>query len=219
VSAANDADACEGADLVLSLTTAHESEAAFASALPALRVGVLYADLNTSSAGLKLRIAEQAAAHGVRFADVAVMAPVPGRGLRTPMLVSGDAAADVLHALNGLGGCAELLPGPAGAAASRKLVRSVFYKGLAAAVVEALRAGRAAGCEDWLRNNIATELTDFGASTVDRLEQGSVAHAVRRTEEMAAAAELLDQLGVPARVARASHGWLVQLAEEERGMG
>jgi 3-hydroxyisobutyrate dehydrogenase-like beta-hydroxyacid dehydrogenase len=49
----------------------------------------------------------------------------------------------------------DVLPGPPGAAAARKLVRSVFYKGLAAAVTEALRAARAAGCEPWLRDNIA----------------------------------------------------------------
>jgi hypothetical protein len=74
------------------------------------------------------------------------------------MLVSGPAAAGVADAINRLGGNAEVLAGPAGAAATRKLVRSVFYKGLAAAVVESLRAGRAAGCESWLRDNIAAEL-------------------------------------------------------------
>jgi 3-hydroxyisobutyrate dehydrogenase-like beta-hydroxyacid dehydrogenase len=210
----SDAEACEGADLVLSLTTAHESEAAFSQALAGLGPHVLYADLNTSSAALKLRIAERAAANDVAFADVAMMSPVPGRGIGTPMLVSGPAAAQVVAALGQLGGNAELLDGPAGAAASRKLVRSVFYKGLAAAVVEALRAARAAGCEDWLRENIATELNDANAATVDRLEHGSVVHAVRRTDEMDAAAELLKELGVPARIATASRDWLAQLVEE-----
>jgi 3-hydroxyisobutyrate dehydrogenase-like beta-hydroxyacid dehydrogenase len=209
-----DAEACEGADLVLSFTTGHESEAAFSAALPGLRPGVLYADLNTSSAGRKLRIAGQAAAQGVAFADVAMMSPVPGRGMRTPMLVSGEAAGEVVAVLNALGRSAELLPGPAGVAATRKLVRSVFYKGLAAAGLEALRAARAAGCEDWLRGNITTELVTADASTLDRLEQGSVVHAVRRTEEMAAAAELLTELGVPPRIATASHDWLVQLAAQ-----
>jgi 3-hydroxyisobutyrate dehydrogenase-like beta-hydroxyacid dehydrogenase len=212
--ASSDAEACEGADLVLSLTTAHESEAAFTQALPGLGQHVLYADLNTSSAALKLRIAEQAAAHDVAFADVAMMSPVPGRGLRTPMLVSGEAAGQTVAVLNQLGGNAQLLDGPAGAAAGRKLVRSVFYKGLAAAVVEALRAARAAGCEQWLRDNIAAELIAADAATVNRLEQGSVNHAVRRTDEMNAAAELLSELGVPARIAVASRGWLEQLAAE-----
>jgi hypothetical protein len=96
-------------------------------------------------------------------------------------------------------------------------VRSVFYKGLAAAVTEALRAGRAAGCEEWLRGDIGQVLADASAATVDRLEHGSVRHARRRADEMMAASALLDELGVPARVARASQDWLTQLmAETER---
>jgi 3-hydroxyisobutyrate dehydrogenase-like beta-hydroxyacid dehydrogenase len=209
-----EADACTGAGLVLSLTTAHESEAALRAALPGVGPGALYADLNTAAPGLKLRLAEIAAQAGVAFADVAVMSSVPGRGLRVPLLVSGAAAAQVTAAINGVGGRAELLGGPAGAAATRKLVRSVFYKGLAAAVVEALRAGRAAGCEDWLRGNIAAELAEAGPDTVDRMEEGSVTHAVRRADEMSAAAQLLDELGIPARVTEASVAWLTQLAQE-----
>jgi 3-hydroxyisobutyrate dehydrogenase-like beta-hydroxyacid dehydrogenase len=212
--AGSEAEACAGAGLVISLTTAHESEAALRAALPGVGPAALYADLNTAAPGLKQRLAQLALAAGVAFADVAIMAPVPGRGLRTPMLVSGAAASQVTEALNGAGGNAELLGGPAGAAATRKLVRSVFYKGLAAAVVEALRAGRAAGCEEWLRGNIAGELAAAGPGTVDRLEEGSVVHAVRRADEMSAAAQLLDELGIPARVTEASLAWLTQLARE-----
>ncbi len=108
----------------------------------------------------------------------------------------------------------EVLPGPPGAAAARKLLRSVFFKGLAAAITEALRAARTAGCEDWLRENIGHELAGASAATVDRLERGSARHARRRADEMAAAAELLRQLGVPPRVATASEQWLQQLAGE-----
>ncbi len=133
------------------------------------------------------------------------------------MLVSGAAAVAVAGRLNELGGRVEVLPGPAGTAAGRKLLRSVFYKGMAAAVVEALCAARAAGCEEWLRANIAAELLAAGADTVDRLEQGSRTHALRRTDEMAAAVALLDELSVPARVAAASRDWLAQLAAEPVG--
>jgi 3-hydroxyisobutyrate dehydrogenase-like beta-hydroxyacid dehydrogenase len=211
VATGSDAEACAGADLVLSLTTAHEAEAAFNAAAPGLSPGVLYADLNTSSAGLKQRLAASAGQRRIAFADVAMMAPVPGRGIRTPMLVSGEAAAPVAAALTGLGGNAEAIAGPAGAAASRKLCRSVFYKGMAAAVTESLRAGVAAGCEGWLRENIAD---DIGADLLERLEQGSITHAVRRADEMAAATDLLGELGVPARIATASRDWLEQLAQE-----
>ena len=83
----------------------------------------------------------------------------------------------------------------------------------AAAVVEALTAARTVGLEDWLRENIADELTRAGPETVNRLEQGSVQHAVRPAHEMDAATELLRELGVSPRVATASRDLLLDLAE------
>jgi 3-hydroxyisobutyrate dehydrogenase-like beta-hydroxyacid dehydrogenase len=210
----SDADAASGAGLILSLTSAHEAILALRLALSGIETGAIYADLNTGSARLKATLAETAASAGVAFADVALMAPVPGLGLRTPMLACGAAAGDYARILRPLGAAVTVLPGPPGTAATRKLVRSVFYKGLAAAITEALRAGRAAGCEDWLHDDIGQVLADASAATVDRLEQGSVRHARRRMDEMMAAGDLLDDLGVPSRVARASQGWLEQLMTE-----
>jgi 3-hydroxyisobutyrate dehydrogenase-like beta-hydroxyacid dehydrogenase len=219
IECADEADACRGADVVLSLTTAHEALDALKASLPGLPRDAIYADLNTSSSSLKKTLSALADDAGfTRFADVALMAPVPGKGLRTPMLVSGLAADDYARLLGGLGALVEVLAGPPGAAADRKLVRSVFFKGLAAAVTESLRAARAAGCEDWIRDNIAAELTTASAATVDRLEQGSIQHARRRAEEMADAAALLRELGIPPRIAVASEEWLRQLlAEQDAG--
>jgi 3-hydroxyisobutyrate dehydrogenase-like beta-hydroxyacid dehydrogenase len=218
--AASDADACRGADLVLSLTTAGQSEDALRQALAGLTGGggerTVYADANTAPAGLKQRLASLASGAGVPFADIAIMAPVPGRGLQVPMLASGPAAAAASGILGGCGGTVAVLDGPAGAAATRKLLRSVFYKGMAAAVLEALLAARAAGCEDWLRAHIAGELAAAEAGTLDRLEQGSYQHAARRAHEMAAASDLLGELAVPPRVARASQLWLEELAGQKR---
>src|SRR5947209_6700039 len=83
---AGDADAARGAAVVISLTCAHEAEGALTAALPAMRDGAIYADLNTSGSQLKARLAGLAEAAGAGFADVALMAPVPGNGLGTPML-------------------------------------------------------------------------------------------------------------------------------------
>jgi len=210
----SDADAARGASIVLALTSAHEALETLQLTLSGIDAGAIYADLNTGSAGLKTTLAKTAAQAGIAFADVALMAPVPGLGLRTPMLASGPAADDYVRVLRSLGATATALPGPPGTAATRKLVRSVFYKGLAAAVTEALRAGCAAGCEDWLRADIGQVLEDASAATVDRLEHGSIRHARRRMDEMKAAGDLLDELGVPSRVARASQAWLEQLMTE-----
>jgi 3-hydroxyisobutyrate dehydrogenase-like beta-hydroxyacid dehydrogenase len=204
----SEAEAAAGADLVLSVNSA-------SAAVDALNAGLgtatMWADLNTASPGTKRRLAEIAAGHGLPFADVAIMAPVPGRGLRVPMLATGDAAGRVAELLQPFGTSVEVMAGPAGLAAERKLLRSVFFKGLAAAVVEALTAARAARCEDWLRELIENELAGADASMVERLVSGSYRHAVRRAAEMAAAAEMLDELGVPADVASAARDHLARL--------
>jgi 3-hydroxyisobutyrate dehydrogenase-like beta-hydroxyacid dehydrogenase len=208
---ASDAAAARGARIILSLTSSHDALQTLELALGGIDDGAIYADLNTGSAGLKATLAQTAAQAGVSFVDVALMAPVPGLGLRTPMLASGQGAQEWARLLRLLGAKVTVIPGPPGTAATRKLLRSVFYKGLAAAVTEALRAGRAAGCEEWLREDIGQVLASASAATVDRLEEGSVRHARRRADEMMAAGDLLDELGVPSRIARASQAWLEQL--------
>jgi 3-hydroxyisobutyrate dehydrogenase-like beta-hydroxyacid dehydrogenase len=212
----SEAEAVADADLVLSVNSSHDAVTALENALPALRAGTLWADLNTASPGLKVALAERAAEREVPVVDVALMSPVPGKGLRTPMLVSGEAAGRFVGILAALGADVAVQPGPVGSAISRKLLRSVFYKGLAAAVVEALRGAEAAGCADWLRGNIAAELAEFDERTVDRLVDGSHAHARRRADEMAAATEQLEELGVPARVAAAARD-LVELRDARPG--
>jgi 3-hydroxyisobutyrate dehydrogenase-like beta-hydroxyacid dehydrogenase len=211
----SEGEAVADADLVLSLNSSHDAMTALENALPALRPGTLWADLNTASPGLKVSLAERVAGRGVDVVDVALMSPVPGKGLRTPMLVSGEAAGRYVELLAGLGAEVAVQPGPVGTAISRKLLRSVFYKGLAAAVVEALRGAEAAGCADWLRGNIAAELAGFDARTVDRLVDGTHAHARRRADEMAAATEQLEELGVPARISAAARDLLVELREAQ----
>ncbi len=216
---ASEAEAAQAAQLVLSVNSAKAAVEAFKAGLPGLLAGgqprpdVVWADLNTASPGTKRQLAGLAADAGVPFADIAMMAPVPGRGLRVPMLASGPGADRYAALLGPLGASIEVLDGPPGLAASKKLLRSVFYKGMAASIVEALEAARAAGDEPWLREHIATELAAADAATVDRITDGTRRHAVRRAAEMAAAAEMLTELGVPPLMAGASRALHERLAD------
>jgi 3-hydroxyisobutyrate dehydrogenase-like beta-hydroxyacid dehydrogenase len=211
----SEAEAVADADLVLSVNSSHDALTALLNALPALRPGTVWADLNTASPRVKVALVEELAGRDVPVVDVALMAPVPGQGLRTPMLASGQEAARYAEALAGFGVEVAIQPGPAGEAISRKLLRSVFYKGLAAAVVEALAAAEAAGCADWLRGNIGAELAGFDERAVDRLVDGTHRHARRRTDEMIAAAEQLVDLGVAPRITAATRDLLADLWNRE----
>jgi 3-hydroxyisobutyrate dehydrogenase-like beta-hydroxyacid dehydrogenase len=212
--AGSDAEAVTGATLVLSVNSAGEAVNALEASIGALRPGAVWADLNTAAPGVKRRLAEIGEGRGVPVTDIAMMAPVPGNGLRVPMLASGDGAADAAKALRGYGANVDVLAGPAGLAATRKLLRSVFYKGMAASIVEALEAARAAGLDDWLTGHIAEDLAKQDATTLTRIVTGTRRHAVRRGHEMAAAAQMLTELGVEPVMATASQHLHERLAAE-----
>jgi 3-hydroxyisobutyrate dehydrogenase-like beta-hydroxyacid dehydrogenase len=213
----SDADAVRDADLVLSVNSSHDALPALEASLEALRPGVIWADLNTAAPGVKVALASMGAGREVAVVDVALMSPVPGKGLRTPMLVSGARSQDFSDIWTALGGSVAIQEGPAGVAIGRKLLRSVFYKGLAAAVVEALAAAEAAGCGDWLHGNISAELAGFDEHAIDRLVDGTHRHARRRADEMAAATEQLRSLGVEPRIAAAARDLLIELSRLDEG--
>jgi 3-hydroxyisobutyrate dehydrogenase-like beta-hydroxyacid dehydrogenase len=196
-------------DIVLSVNSAAAARAVAEAARPALRPGSVFADLNTASPILKRELA--ALVGDAAFADVALLGPVPARGLRTPSLASGSGAQLFADALTPLGMPVEVVSGEAGDAAARKLIRSVFMKGLAASAIESLDAAAAAGQTGWVEVEIADVI---GGELLQRLLTGSRAHAVRRVDEMEAAAELLVELGVDPQIARASAAVLARLAAE-----
>lgn len=235
------AEALDGAELVISLVGARAAADVARAALPLLSPGAVYADLNTAAPQLKAELGAAAESRGALFADVAVLAPVPRAGIRTPLMASGPGAAALRALLERAGAPVEAIDGPPGDAAARKLLRSVFMKGLAAVVIESLSAAEAAGCAPWLRGQIVSELSGGGADAagadaagsdaadanragdavraealVERLLTGSVRHAARRMHEAADAADYLASLDRPNRVALAARDWFEDLQDSQR---
>jgi 3-hydroxyisobutyrate dehydrogenase-like beta-hydroxyacid dehydrogenase len=209
VRAPDPASAVARSDVVLVLTAAAAALEAATAALPSLPPGAIYADLNTASPSLKRKLATLVAAVGGQFADVALIGTVPGRGLGTPALASGQGARAFAESFGPLGMPVEVVSDEAGDAAALKLLRSVFMKGLAAAAIESLRAAEAAGHADWLEQQVAEVI---GLPLLQRLLEGSRQHAARRVDEMEAARELLLELGVEPRIASASMAQLAELS-------
>lgn len=207
-------EAVRGADLVVSVTTAAGALSAASAAHPHLSAGAVYADLNASSPRRKAEVAQ--ALDGVLFADVAVLAPVARGGLNTPALVAGSGARRFADLLAPFTTSIEVIDGPAGVAAGRKLLRSIFMKSLATSVLESLTAGRAAGSEEWVRNQIITELDSGGARLVDRLVTGTAAHAERRLHEMEDTREYIHELGTPDEMTNATISWLSAIRDGKR---
>jgi 3-hydroxyisobutyrate dehydrogenase-like beta-hydroxyacid dehydrogenase len=202
----------EGAEVVVSVNSAHDAMDAARSVLETLQAGQLYADFNTAAPARKLEVAAAVEPTGAAFVDVALLQSVPGRGLRTPARASGPGAQAFAERFGEWGMPVEVGSDEPGFAASRKLARSVFLKGLAAAAGEALATGEALGCADWLRDDLSRWLEGADAAAFEHLVSGSRRHAVRRRDEMQAAVAMLEELGVTPRVAAASEAWLAELA-------
>jgi 3-hydroxyisobutyrate dehydrogenase-like beta-hydroxyacid dehydrogenase len=207
----NDHEAICGVDVILSVNLASIAVEVARSAAEVLTTGQVYADLNTASPSLKREVVEILRFSGALFADVALLAPVPGRGLRTPALVSGSGAKQFHDLLTPYGMPVTILDDQAGNAAARKLVRSIFMKGFAAVVIECLAAAERLDCEAWTREQLLTVLRD--ESLIDRFVEGSQTHAARRVHEMEAAAELLTEVGVRPWMTNATIKQLEQLSE------
>jgi 3-hydroxyisobutyrate dehydrogenase-like beta-hydroxyacid dehydrogenase len=215
--AASAAAAARGAAAVLSVNSGAACVDVARGLGPALVAGQLYADLNTAAPAVKAAVAAAVAPAGARFADVALMAPVQRAGAATPSLASGDGAHAYAELVGRFGAPVEVVGLEPGVAAGRKLLRSIFMKGMAAAALESVAAARAAGCEPWLHDELAGVLEQADAALLDRLLEGSRVHAVRRTAEMCAACDMVRDLGVEPRVGLASVGWLLQLEAEAEG--
>jgi 3-hydroxyisobutyrate dehydrogenase-like beta-hydroxyacid dehydrogenase len=208
-----DVSAVRGVDVVLSINAAAVALDAAVRVAGELGSDTLYADLNTASPKLKRELAQ---ALPVQFADVALLGVVPSLGLATPALASGAGAERFAECFRPLGMPVEVVGTAPGDAAGLKLLRSVFMKGMAAAALESLEAAAAAGAEDRVHADIAAVI---GGPLLERLLTGSRVHAVRRVEEMKAAAAYLEELGVEPRIASAAADWLEQQISEPGSHG
>jgi 3-hydroxyisobutyrate dehydrogenase-like beta-hydroxyacid dehydrogenase len=205
-------EAVRGTGVVLSLVGGHAAESVLEEALPGMEPASIFADMNTAGPAVKRRLAERASRRNIQFVDVGILAPVPRNRLETPLVVSGAGAENLLPVLTGWGIPVTSAGGEAGAAAGLKLLRSVFMKGLAATVIEAVTAARAAGAEDWLVGQIASELGPSGPELVERVLEGTALHAARREAEMREARSFLETLGVSHPMTDGTLEWLHALS-------
>lgn len=208
-------EAVDRAAYVLVLTGAAAAPTVAEQCLPHLADGVCYADFTSAAPEVMDRLGREIGERA-DFADVAILGPVPLHGQLVPLLASGPGAEALARLIRPLGSprevSVEVLDGPPGAAMARKLLRSVFMKGLASVVCEAVAAGQAADDATWIRAEIAKQLAGDGQTVIDRFLTGSRTHAVRRAKEMRDTAAYLDVLGVPAEMTRAAERTLHRLS-------
>jgi 3-hydroxyisobutyrate dehydrogenase-like beta-hydroxyacid dehydrogenase len=199
---------CDGADVIIALTSGRAALSGLRTLRAHLGPHHFYVDANAASA----RAMEQAAAlleGRAQFIDAALMGAVPLLGIRVPVFISGERAAELQTLLAPLGLNLRVVSTRPGAASALKLIRSIAFKGLAGVLLESLEAAHRYGMLDLVARDIAGSFD--GQSFMHNMKRyvcGTAAHAERRVHEMDDALELLESLGASTRMSRATRGML-----------
>jgi 3-hydroxyisobutyrate dehydrogenase-like beta-hydroxyacid dehydrogenase len=193
------------ANVVVSAVTASQAVAVAREAVPAMRPGTWFVDLNSASPGAKREMCALIDGAGGRFVESAVMTSVPPYGIKVPMLLGGTHAAVLRDLLTPLGFAMEVVSQDVGVASAIKMCRSVMIKGLEALVTESFTAARAYGVEDRVLASLhetfpTLDWEELGSYLMSR----SALHGKRRAEEMREVAVTVREAGLAPLMASAT---------------
>lgn len=207
-------DALEGAAFVFSTVTADQALAAAEDYCRHLEPDAVWCDLNSCAPRTKQAAARTVEAHGARYLDVAVMAPVAGQLNMVPCLLSGPCASELLPMLKALPMNIRVVGDEVGRASSIKLVRSIMVKGLEALTAECALAAAAAGVAEEVFPSLSEghpkiDVAERAAYNFERM----AVHGQRRAAEMDACAQMLEDLGLFNGMALGSAEWQRRLSQ------
>lgn len=199
------ADVIAKADVVLSTVTADVALPVASACARLLRPAQVYVDLNATSPSVKRETASVVARSGATFVEGAILSAVGVAGADAKVLLAGARAAEATRTLSALGLNVHAYGTEIGKASSFKMLRSVFSKGVEALLVECLLAGRRAGIEEALWQEIvatidAASFDDVGGNWV---RTHATAHG-RRLHEMRQVVDVLRDLDVDAPMTSAT---------------
>jgi 3-hydroxyisobutyrate dehydrogenase-like beta-hydroxyacid dehydrogenase len=191
------AEAAAQAEVVIVPVTAGSALAAAQSLASGLGHAPFVMDVNSVSPGTKQASARAVTEAGGRYVEAAVMASVPPKGLRSPILLGGPEAEAFKALMVPFGMDLTLFPGPIGKASAVKMCRSVMVKGLEALTTECMLAARHYGVEDNVLRSLSDTLPHEDWRGLARyVISRALIHGKRRAEEMREVARTVQEAGV-----------------------
>jgi hypothetical protein len=161
-------------------------------------------DVNSVAPETKKAAARIIEAAGGRYVEAAVMASVPPKRLKTPMLLGGPHAAAFIDHMALFGMDLTNFAPDIGRASSVKMCRSVMIKGLEALTTECMLAARYYGVEADVLATMGDTLPhpnwpDLARYVISR----ALIHGKRRAEEMREVAVTVEHAGIEPLLSRA----------------
>ncbi len=157
-----------------------------------------YAEMNSTSASAKKKIAEIIQRSNANFVEGAILSAVGETGAKAAILVSGKRAEEFSRLMNHLGLInLKYFSKEIGDASLVKMIRSIFSKGVECLLLEMLIAAKRGGVEQYLWDDIVHFMTE---NSFERVAKNWIrTHPVaceRRYHEMVQVLETLEEIEV-----------------------
>lgn len=202
-------------EILLSTAATHVAVAVAEAAAPFLTPRNTYADMNSTSASVKRRIADIVAASKADFVEGAILSAVGEAGARASILVGGARAQAFAQRMNQLGLInVKYFSARIGEASQVKMLRSIFSKGVECLLLEMLVAGRRAGVAEYLWEDIVGFMTKHPFQGI--AENWIKTHpgaCKRRYHEMEQVLETLRELDIEPVMTQGTTNFLKRSAE------
>lgn len=184
-------------DYILSAVTTQMAEKVARTAVPMLRAGQIYVDLNSTSPSVKVQIGKIIAPSGADFVEGAILGAVGATGAKTRIFTAGEKGQQIADLLSGLGMNVQFYSVEIGKASTFKMLRSIFAKGVEILLLEMLVAAKRAGIEKDLWEDITKFMAarPFDKIGDNWMRSHAVAHE-RRYHEMLQVVQTMKELHI-----------------------
>jgi 3-hydroxyisobutyrate dehydrogenase-like beta-hydroxyacid dehydrogenase len=203
-------------EYLFSAVTTEVAKAAASSCSQYVKPGQSYIDLNSTSPSLKVDIGRIIEARGAEFLEGAVLGAVGATGANTRILLGGAKAQATADLLGRFGLNVSFYSTEIGKASTFKMLRSIFSKGIEALLLEMLVAGKRAGIEKDLWEDISQFMASkpFQLIASNWIQSHAVAHR-RRYLEMVQVAETMQEIGIPALLTERTAAFFRRSVDQE----
>ncbi|MGG0251693.1 NAD(P)-binding domain-containing protein [Peribacillus frigoritolerans] len=183
--------------LIISLVNSSASEVVAAEVAKGIRKGTVFLDLTTSTPLVKSKSEKIIVSNGGIYVDASIMGTVATEQQQVPLLIAGEQSVKVQALLNSLGFNCQAINHPNGGAASIKLLRSIFMKGLEALILETMITAKNYGVSDEVMQSISKTINNNDFTTfANALITTHVIHKNRRYKEVLDSCNLIKEAGL-----------------------
>lgn len=192
--AKDNGEIAETCDLIFSLVPSASATDVAREVGQKIKEGSVFLDLTTSTPQIKLTNEQLIQARGGIYVDIAIMSTVASERHRVPLLISGEHSEQIKDFLEDYGFNGEAISRPTGAAASIKLIRSIFMKGFEALMLETMITAEKYGVREEVLDSISTTVRNNGFRGLAELSMRThMIHKQRRYKEVGDSLSLIKE--------------------------